>query len=50
MQDLVRTSAEAARCLGQILHKLNAVREYQTMQYLGAPEGSDLGENRILKI
>jgi len=48
--DLVTNSIEAAKSLGSILHKLNAVREYQTMQYLKAPEGSDLGENRILKI
>ncbi|MBM4144008.1 MAG: PAS domain S-box protein [Lentisphaerae bacterium] len=48
--DLVTASISAARSLGAILHKLNAVREYQTMQYLGAPEGSDMEENRILKI
>jgi PAS domain S-box-containing protein len=50
MRELVQASIDAARGLGQILHKLNAVREYQTMQYLGAPDGSELGENRILKI
>ena len=50
MLDLVTSSIQAAKSLGSILHKLNAVREYQTMQYLRAPEGSDMEENRILKI
>lgn len=48
--ELVDTSIEAAKVLGEILHKLNEVTKYETTTYLRGPEGSDLPENRILKI
>lgn len=50
MNELVRDSTEAAESLGDILHKLNAVTEYKTTQYLKKPEGSDSEESRILEI
>ncbi|NQT93990.1 MAG: PAS domain S-box protein [Lentisphaerae bacterium] len=48
--ELVDNSIEAAKALGEILHKLNEVTKYETTTYLRGPEGSDLPENRILKI
>lgn len=48
--ELVDTSIEAASALREILRKLNEVTNYETTTYLRGPEGSDLPENRILKI
>ena len=47
---LVKSSVEACKDLGEILHKLNAVNEYKTTQYLESVEGSDAGESRIIEI
>jgi len=47
---LVEASIGAAKELGQILHKLNAVNEYRTTQYLGKAEDKDAEEHRILDI
>ena len=50
LQELVKSSIEAAELLGEILHKLNTVNEYRTTQYLERSDGSDSPENRILEI
>lgn len=50
VKELVQTSIGAAETLGEILHKLNAVNEYKTTQYLERQDGSDSPENRILEI
>ena len=49
VRDLVRLSVDAVKDLGDVLHKLNAVTEYKTMQYMAAlDENSE--EQRILEI
>ena len=48
VRKLVESSIDATQELGRILHKLNAVNEYKTMQYLGRAEGGE--EHRILEI
>ena len=48
--ELVDTSIKAAETLGDILHKLNAVNEYKTTQYLEGAGGEESDENRILDI
>ncbi|MFC1496920.1 PAS domain S-box protein [Verrucomicrobiota bacterium] len=50
MKELVDSSIQAAEALGDILHKLNAVNEYKTTEYLKRPEGSDAADSRILDI
>ncbi len=50
VQELIKGSMEASERLGEILHRLNAVNEYKTTQYLETPDGSDSPENRILQI
>jgi len=50
MGELIKGSIEAAERLGEILHRLNAVNEYKTTQYLETQDGSDSIENRILQI
>lgn len=50
INDLVKSSIEAAETLGEILHKLNTVNEYKTTRYLDRPDGVDSAENRILEI
>ncbi|MBN1558323.1 MAG: PAS domain S-box protein [Lentisphaerae bacterium] len=50
LQELVGSSLEASRELGRILHKLNAVNEYKTTQYLASEEGDEGEEHRILEI
>ena len=50
VNELVKTSIEASESLGEILHRLNAVNEYKTTQYLDKPDGSDSPMNRILDI
>ena len=47
--ELLKSSLDACRNLGEILHKLNAVTEYRTTRYLGSVD-SDSGEQRILEI
>jgi PAS domain S-box-containing protein len=50
LKGVVQSSLEAGERLGKILHKLNAVNEYRTMQYLDGPEGSEAAKSRILDI
>ena len=50
IKELIDGSIEAAERLGEILHRLNAVNEYKTTQYLETQDGSDSVENRILQI
>ena len=50
INELVKSSIEAAETLGEILHKLNTVNEYKTTRYLDRPDGVDSDENRILDI
>lgn len=52
MPELARISEEAAKSLGSILHRLNAVDEYQTTEYLGEKptDGGDPSAPRILKL
>jgi PAS domain S-box-containing protein len=47
---LVEASIDATQELGRILHKLNAVNEYKTMQYLGRDDSGTGEEHRILDI
>jgi PAS domain S-box-containing protein len=49
-QDLLKSSIEAADALSGILHKLNAVNEYKTTQYLEHGDGAEAPESRILDI
>jgi PAS domain S-box-containing protein len=48
LQGLVDSSIDATRELGRILHKLNAVNEYKTTQYLSEDDAGE--EHRILDI
>ncbi len=50
VRSLVDGSLDAAELLGQILHKLNAVTEYRTTEYIPRKEDSDKPTNRILEI
>ena len=50
MRELIQDSLEAVDRLGKILHRLNAVNEYKTMQYLQGIEDQDSEGNRILDI
>ena len=50
VNDLVKSSIEAAETLGDILHRLNTVNEYKTTQYLERTEDEDSPDNRILDI
>jgi PAS domain S-box-containing protein len=51
LKDLVDNSIHAAEILREILHRLNAVNEYKTMQYIKQAEGAgDQDSNRILAI
>lgn len=51
VRNLIATSIEAVESLGSILHKLNAVNEYRTTQYLAEAGGSASdAESRILDI
>lgn len=47
---LLKNSADAAEKLGEILHKLNEVNEYKTVEYIRKDENSDAEESRILEI
>jgi len=47
---LLQNSADAAERLGEILHKLNEVNEYRTIEYVKSNEDSDSEESRILDI
>jgi hypothetical protein len=49
LSQLVKESLEAVENLSETLHKLNAVNEYKTTQYLAHPEGKDK-DHRILDI
>jgi PAS domain S-box-containing protein len=48
LRELVDSSIDATRELGRILHKLNAVNEYKTTQYLSEDDAG--AEHRILEI
>lgn len=51
VNDLIKSSIEAAETLGEILHKLNSVNEYKTMQYLESiDETKPSDTSRILDI
>lgn len=50
MDDVLSSSIEAVDNLSSILHKLNAVNEYRTTQYLESAEGDAAPESRILDI
>lgn len=51
VQELLTSSISAAETLGEILHKLNSVNEYKTMQYLrSSEEGEPSDSSRILDI
>jgi PAS domain S-box-containing protein len=50
VKELVDMSAEAAKTLSEILHRLHAVTEYKTTAYLRDPSGAGTGESRILDI
>jgi PAS domain S-box-containing protein len=51
VQELVKSSIDAAETLGEILHKLNTVNEYKTMQYLESADGSEnVDSSRIIEI
>ncbi len=47
---LVDSSIEAVKSLGQILHRLNAVNEYKTTDYLRNDSDADGSSSRILDI
>lgn len=49
LKDLLRMTSEAADTLADVLHKLNAVNEYRTVQYLDG-ESPESPENVILDI
>lgn len=48
--DLIDASIAAAKDLGKILHRLNAVNEYRTTQYLSKGPGEGAEDHRILDI
>jgi PAS domain S-box-containing protein len=52
MPELARISVDAAKSLGGILHRLNAVNQYQTTEYLGEKQngGDGAATSRILKL
>lgn len=50
VRELIGASLDAVDRLAKILHKLNAVNEYRTTQYIGNTGGGDAEENRILQI
>jgi PAS domain S-box-containing protein len=52
MPELAEISVEAAKSLGGILHRLNAVNRYQTTEYLGEKQAGNDGpaSARILKL
>jgi PAS domain S-box-containing protein len=50
LAEVVGSSMEAAETLAGILHRLNAVNEYRTTQYLEASDAGDGVESRILDI
>ncbi len=49
LTEMIRSTNEAAEHLAEILHKLNTVEEYRTVQYLDS-EKADAAENAILDI
>lgn len=49
LKEIIRMTSEAADTLAEVLHKLNAVNEYRTVQYLDG-ESSESPENVILDI
>jgi len=49
LQEILRLTNEAAETMAEVLHKLNAVTEFRTVQYLDA-EDSESPENVILDI
>lgn len=52
MPELAQISVDAAKSLGTILHRLNAVNQYQTTEYLAEKQNGDDGSAtpRILKL
>jgi len=50
VKDLIQSSIATVEKLGKVLHRLNAVNEYKTMQYLKEPDGPGSEESRILDI
>ncbi|MDA0321742.1 MAG: PAS domain S-box protein [Verrucomicrobia bacterium] len=50
MDEVLTSSIEAVENLSRILHKLNAVNEYRTTQYLESSAGDAAPESRILDI
>ena len=51
VRQLIESSIENVRKLGDILQRLQAVTEYRTAKYTDSPEGAeDTGGSRILRI
>jgi PAS domain-containing protein len=50
VQDLIKSSMENMERLGEILHKLHAVNQYQTSEYLGMGGPGQADVCRIIKI
>jgi PAS domain S-box-containing protein len=49
-QRLLETSIHAAESISEILHELNAIREYRTVPYLGRSPETRVASDSILKI